>query len=134
MDALDVTGIAHSHGMLLVHTKTATLTDLIKSGKLTFADTPNFRTGSLVENAATASKRGERDYVMPDCGVLTLTTFGVCVPTMLAFGPPELLRDLVPKVLAGEVLICQFFSEPIRATPEALGRQSFCEWLRSSVP
>jgi alkylation response protein AidB-like acyl-CoA dehydrogenase len=53
-----------------------------------------------------------RDYVMPDCGVLTLTTFGVCVPTMLAFGPPELLHDLVPKVLAGEVLICQFFSEP----------------------
>lgn len=66
LDALDVTRIAHSQGMLLVHTKTATLTDLIKSGRLTFGGTPNFRTGSLIENAATPSKQAERDYVMPD--------------------------------------------------------------------
>jgi len=51
-------------------------------------------------------------YVLPDFGVLTGTTFHVCVPTMIAHGSPELLRRFVPKVLAGEALVCQFFSEP----------------------
>jgi alkylation response protein AidB-like acyl-CoA dehydrogenase len=53
-----------------------------------------------------------RDYVTPDFGVLSGTTFGVCVPTMLAHGSPEFLASFVPKVLSGEALVCQFFSEP----------------------
>ena len=51
-------------------------------------------------------------FVLPDFGPLTITTFYVCVPTMLAHAPPEFLRRFVPKVLAGEELVCQFFSEP----------------------
>jgi alkylation response protein AidB-like acyl-CoA dehydrogenase len=52
------------------------------------------------------------DFVLPDFGALTITTFYVCVPTMLTYAAPEFLRRFVPKVLAGEQLVCQFFSEP----------------------
>lgn len=51
-------------------------------------------------------------FVMPDFATLTTTTFRVCVPLMLDHGDPVLLRELVPKVLAGDALVCQFFSEP----------------------
>jgi alkylation response protein AidB-like acyl-CoA dehydrogenase len=51
-------------------------------------------------------------FVMPDFGVLSNTTFLDCVPTMLAHASPDFLSDFVPRVLAGEVLVCQFFSEP----------------------
>jgi len=51
-------------------------------------------------------------YLMPDFGVLSGTTFAVCVPTMLAHASPELLERFVPQVLAGDALMCQFFSEP----------------------
>ena len=53
-----------------------------------------------------------KEFVLPDFGVVGGTTFGVCVPTMIAHGQPEFLREFVPKVLAGEALVCQFFSEP----------------------
>jgi alkylation response protein AidB-like acyl-CoA dehydrogenase len=53
-----------------------------------------------------------QDYVMPNFGVLGGTTFGVCAPTMLMFGPPEFLKRHIPKILAGEELFVQFFSEP----------------------
>jgi len=52
------------------------------------------------------------DFVMPDFGPLTDTTFSICVPTMLAHAPADFLRRFVPKVLAGDALVCQFFSEP----------------------
>jgi alkylation response protein AidB-like acyl-CoA dehydrogenase len=44
--------------------------------------------------------------------VLGRTTFGICVPTMLAFAAPEFLQCHVPRVLVGEELWVQFFSEP----------------------
>ena len=53
-----------------------------------------------------------KDYVLADFGILGGTTFGVCVPTMVAHGQPAFLAEFVPKVLAGEALVCQFFSEP----------------------
>jgi len=56
--------------------------------------------------------REAADYVLPDFGALTTTTFHICVPTMLTHASPELLGRLVPSVLAGEALVCQFFSEP----------------------
>jgi len=52
------------------------------------------------------------DYVLPEFGALTITTFHVCVPTIMAYASPEFLRTFIPKVLAGEALVCQFFSEP----------------------
>jgi len=51
-------------------------------------------------------------YVTPDFGALTETTFHICVPTMVRHASPDFLRRFVPKVLAGELLVCQFFSEP----------------------
>jgi alkylation response protein AidB-like acyl-CoA dehydrogenase len=63
-------------------------------------------------------------FVMPDFGVLTGLTFMICVPTMLAHGSPELLSWFVPKVLAGEALVCQFFSEPSSGSDLAGARTS----------
>lgn len=65
---------------------------------------PNMYEEAFLEEAA--------DYVLPDFGHLSTTTFSVCVPTMLAHAAPSFLRGFVPKVLAGDALVCQFFSEP----------------------
>lgn len=51
-------------------------------------------------------------YSLPDFGTSSVTTWRVCVPTLLTHGRPELLEMIIPKVLRGEALICQFFSEP----------------------
>jgi alkylation response protein AidB-like acyl-CoA dehydrogenase len=60
-----------------------------------------------------AAFRAEADgYVLPDFSRLTGTTFSVNVPTILAHAAPEFLRSFIPEVLAGEALVCQFFSEP----------------------
>src|SRR3954452_23252571 len=53
-----------------------------------------------------------RRFRVPDFGVLGRTTFGICVPTMLAFAAPAFLHCHVPRVLVGEELSVQFFSEP----------------------
>jgi alkylation response protein AidB-like acyl-CoA dehydrogenase len=63
-------------------------------------------------------------YRMPDFGVLGGTTFGVCVPTIIRYGSPELLARFVPKVLAGDALVCQFFSEPSSGSDLAGARTS----------
>uniref|UniRef100_UPI0015F0D77D acyl-CoA dehydrogenase family protein n=1 Tax=Pseudonocardia pini TaxID=2758030 RepID=UPI0015F0D77D len=51
-------------------------------------------------------------FVTPDFGILSVTTFGSCVPTMIRHATPEFLARHVPRVLRGEELWCQFFSEP----------------------
>jgi alkylation response protein AidB-like acyl-CoA dehydrogenase len=51
-------------------------------------------------------------FLTPDFGVLSVTTFGSCVPTMIKHADPAFLRRHVPSVLRGEELWCQFFSEP----------------------
>lgn len=51
-------------------------------------------------------------YVLPDFGILSITTFGACVPTMLDHAGEDFLSRHVPAVLRGEELWCQFFSEP----------------------
>jgi alkylation response protein AidB-like acyl-CoA dehydrogenase len=51
-------------------------------------------------------------FVTPDFGLLSITTFGSCVPTMLRHATPDYLHRHVPRVLRGEELWCQFFSEP----------------------
>jgi alkylation response protein AidB-like acyl-CoA dehydrogenase len=52
------------------------------------------------------------DYVLPDFGALGNTTFYTCAPTMLAHASAQFLVSFIPKVLAGQALVCQFFSEP----------------------
>jgi alkylation response protein AidB-like acyl-CoA dehydrogenase len=51
-------------------------------------------------------------YRMPDFGVLSGTTFGICGPTILAHASRELLESHIPRILAGDELFVQFFSEP----------------------
>jgi alkylation response protein AidB-like acyl-CoA dehydrogenase len=51
-------------------------------------------------------------FVLPDFGSLSVTTFGVNAPSLLAHGQPEFLREVIPKVMSGDALFCQFFSEP----------------------
>ena len=51
-------------------------------------------------------------YVLPDLGVAGGTTFGVCALTMLRHASPEFLARHIPRILAGDELWCQFFSEP----------------------
>ena len=51
-------------------------------------------------------------FVTPDFGILSVTTFGSCVPTMIRHATSEFLDRHVPRVLRGEELWCQFFSEP----------------------
>jgi alkylation response protein AidB-like acyl-CoA dehydrogenase len=53
-----------------------------------------------------------RDHLLPDLGIAGGATFGVCAPTMLAHGSPELLRRHIPRILAGDEIISQFFSDP----------------------
>ena len=49
---------------------------------------------------------------LPDLGIAGGATFGVCAPTMLAHASPEFLRRHIPRVLAGELIVSQFFSDP----------------------
>ncbi len=51
-------------------------------------------------------------FVLPDLGVAGGTTFAVCAPTMLAHATPEFLTRHVPRILDGDELVVQFFSDP----------------------
>ncbi len=53
-----------------------------------------------------------RPFVLPDLGVAGGATMGVCAPTMLAHASPEFLRRTIPPILAGDAIVCQFFSDP----------------------
>jgi alkylation response protein AidB-like acyl-CoA dehydrogenase len=59
-----------------------------------------------------AFREEARPFVLPDLGVAGGTTFGVCARTLLAHGSPEFLQRHIPKMLAGDELWVQFFSEP----------------------
>jgi alkylation response protein AidB-like acyl-CoA dehydrogenase len=51
-------------------------------------------------------------YQLPDFGIAGGTTFGVCVPVMLAHASDEFNRRHLPRIAAGDELWAQFFSEP----------------------
>ncbi|MFI5047831.1 MAG: acyl-CoA dehydrogenase family protein [Acidimicrobiia bacterium] len=61
---------------------------------------------------ARAFNEEARGFRTPDFGVAGGTTFGVCLNTMLAHASPEFLTRHVPRILAGDELFVQFFSEP----------------------
>jgi alkylation response protein AidB-like acyl-CoA dehydrogenase len=52
------------------------------------------------------------DYVTPDFGVAGGVTFGPIARSMLAHATPEFLQRHIPRILCGEELWCQFYSEP----------------------
>jgi alkylation response protein AidB-like acyl-CoA dehydrogenase len=53
-----------------------------------------------------------RRYRTPEFGAAAGSTFNVCGSTMLAHASPEFLARHVPRMLAGDELWVQFFSEP----------------------
>jgi alkylation response protein AidB-like acyl-CoA dehydrogenase len=53
-----------------------------------------------------------RAFVLPDLGLVGGATLHVCAPTMLAHASPEFLRRHIPRILAGDELVAQFFSDP----------------------
>jgi len=53
-----------------------------------------------------------RAYLLPDLGLVGGATFAVCAPTMLAHASPAFLRRHIPRILTGDELVAQFFSDP----------------------
>jgi alkylation response protein AidB-like acyl-CoA dehydrogenase len=51
-------------------------------------------------------------YVMPDFGGAGIVMFGPIARSMLAHASPEFLQRHIPRMLSGEELWCQFYSEP----------------------
>ena len=51
-------------------------------------------------------------FVMPDFGGAGIVMFGPIARSMLAHASPEFLHRHIPKMLSGEELWCQFYSEP----------------------
>ncbi len=56
--------------------------------------------------------RGSGRLRDPDLGVAGGVTFGPIARSMLAHASPEFLERHIPKVLSGEEIWCQFYSEP----------------------
>jgi alkylation response protein AidB-like acyl-CoA dehydrogenase len=59
-----------------------------------------------------AFNREAQAYVTPDLGVAGGTTLGVCARTLLVHASPDFLQRHIPRMLAGDELWVQFFSEP----------------------
>ena len=53
-----------------------------------------------------------RGFRLPDLGIAGGATMGVCGPTMLAHASPAFLERHVPRMLAGDEIVAQFFSDP----------------------
>lgn len=51
-------------------------------------------------------------YTLPDFGILSLVTFGIALPTILATCSERFKTRHVPRILAGQELWCQLLSEP----------------------
>jgi alkylation response protein AidB-like acyl-CoA dehydrogenase len=59
-----------------------------------------------------AFQREARDFALPDLGIVGGATFAVCAPTMLAHASPAFLAQHIPRILAGDEIVSQFFSDP----------------------
>ncbi|HEY3976910.1 MAG TPA: acyl-CoA dehydrogenase family protein [Streptosporangiaceae bacterium] len=66
----------------------------------------------LTEAHQRAFDDAAQDFRVAEFGILGRTTWGICVPTMLAHASPAFLARHIPRVLAGEELWVQYFSEP----------------------
>jgi alkylation response protein AidB-like acyl-CoA dehydrogenase len=59
-----------------------------------------------------AFREEARPFLLPDLGTVGGATMGVCAPTMLAHGSPDFLAHHIPRILAGDEIVAQFFSDP----------------------
>jgi alkylation response protein AidB-like acyl-CoA dehydrogenase len=67
--------------------------------------------GLTPEHAAAFADEA-RGYLLPDFGILSLVTFGIALPTILAACSESFKLRHVPRILAGQELWCQLLSEP----------------------
>jgi alkylation response protein AidB-like acyl-CoA dehydrogenase len=56
--------------------------------------------------------REEARYDVPRNNELFSVTLELVAPTIAAFGTPDQQRDLIPRLLAADLFVCQLFSEP----------------------
>jgi alkylation response protein AidB-like acyl-CoA dehydrogenase len=54
----------------------------------------------------------EREYEVPDTGLLSLIGLGMVGPTLLAHGGDAVRQRYLPAMYRGDVIACQLFSEP----------------------
>jgi alkylation response protein AidB-like acyl-CoA dehydrogenase len=66
----------------------------------------------LTHEHARAFAEESMHYRLPDLGMAGGTTFGPCGQTLLAHASPAFLKVHVPRMLAGDELVVQLFSEP----------------------
>jgi alkylation response protein AidB-like acyl-CoA dehydrogenase len=59
-----------------------------------------------------AFREAARPFVLPDLGTVGGATMAVCAPTMLAHASAPFLRRHIPRILAGDEIVAQFFSDP----------------------
>ncbi len=59
-----------------------------------------------------AFSREEAQVAVPRKNELFSVTLGLVAPTIAAFGTPAQQRELIPRLLAAELFVCQLFSEP----------------------
>ncbi|HEU4840181.1 MAG TPA: acyl-CoA dehydrogenase family protein [Ilumatobacteraceae bacterium] len=68
--------------------------------------------GGLSAAHERAFREEAADYVTPDLGVAGGVTFGPIGRSLLGHATPEFLQRHIPKILSGEEIWCQFYSEP----------------------
>jgi alkylation response protein AidB-like acyl-CoA dehydrogenase len=59
-----------------------------------------------------AFSREEAQFAVPRQNELFSVTLGLVAPTIAVFGTPAQQRELIPRLLAAELFVCQLFSEP----------------------
>ena len=73
---------------------------------------PEFGGAGLAPAYEEAFGREEAQVVVPRKNELFSVTLELVAPTVAAFGTPAQQQELIPRLLAAELFVCQLFSEP----------------------
>jgi alkylation response protein AidB-like acyl-CoA dehydrogenase len=73
---------------------------------------PEFGGAGLAPAYEEAFGREEAQVAVPRKNELFSVTLELVAPTVAAFGTPAQRRELIPRLLAAELFVCQLFSEP----------------------
>ena len=73
---------------------------------------PEFGGAGLPPAYEEAFGREEAQVAVPRKNELFSVTLELVAPTIAAFGTPAQQRELIPRLLAAELFVCQLFSEP----------------------